>query len=81
MWSVSSPSRNAFDDGAEARVALSEARRKWVEDHVATAVGRSEQQFESLALETAARRRKQVIDEPAYQGSEAGKDDRSLSGE
>lgn len=42
------------------RVALSEARRKWVDDQVATAVGRSEQHFKFLAAETAARRRKEV---------------------
>lgn len=41
-------------------MALSEARRKWVEDQVATAVGRLEQEFKFLALETAARRRKEV---------------------
>ncbi len=62
-------------------MALSEARKKWVEDQVAAAVTRSEQQFKSLALETAARRRKQVIDVPADQGSEAGTDNQSLSSE
>lgn len=41
-------------------MALSEARRKWVHDHVATAVGRSEQQFKFLAMETAARRQREV---------------------
>lgn len=42
------------------RVALSEARRKWVQDQVASAVGRSEQKFKFVALETAARRRREV---------------------
>lgn len=46
-------------------MALSEARRKWVEDQVATAVGQSEQQFKLLAKETAARRRREVAREAA----------------
>lgn len=45
---------------ARVRVALAEARRKWVEDQVATAAGRSEQEFKTLAQETAARRRREV---------------------
>jgi len=62
-------------------VALSEARRKWVEDQVASAVGRSEQQFKSLALETTARRRKQVNSVPADFGLGAGSDNWNLGSE
>eukprot|EP00752_Nemacystus_decipiens_P010357 g9227.t1 len=45
--------------GATAGVALSEARRKWVQNQVATAVGRSEQQYKFLARETAERRQRE----------------------
>lgn len=42
------------------RVALSVARRKWVEDQVATAAGRAELQFSFIAQEAEGRRRREA---------------------
>lgn len=42
------------------RVALAEARRKWIEGQAAAVVGRSEQEYKLLRQETAARRRREV---------------------